>query len=402
MKPKKRGSLAGYVWIVSLVFFVLSLTGCSASIEGTQTDVSQTGILETEEPNHVLALPANQNQIDHLNEIYGNRTAYHGDMHDHADTGPRSDGRTTLPEWKTKLAELEMDFQAILDHRQVKHMYLPEWDDTLFIGGTEAATGSTHYNLIVPEVKVLETILQKYPQYAFTGGKNGVAMEDGTFDYNSIGKDTMYEIIADLKAAGGMFVLAHPMQTGAIKAGPDSYFYGDYTGVEVFYKDSANEESKENYDLWTALLAKGRRVWATAGCDLHNLPDAKALTTVYAEEKTAKSILSHAAAGDFVCGFAGIRMCMGETKMGSSTDFDGKTLILSVGDYYKSVKRDDRTYRIDIISDQGVVASLYTEDSETHYFAFNADENAKFYRVEVHDEKRKNSLIAIGQPIWND
>ena len=248
----------------------------------------------------------------------------------------------------------------------------------------------------------LETILLRYPQYEFTGGKNGIAMEDGTFQYPGIGKETMQKIIADLKEMGGMFVLAHPMQTGGIKAGSEAYFYADYTGIEVFYQNYTNEHSKKNYKLWTDLLAKGKRVWATAGCDRHNAPDALALTTVYAEEKTAKSILSHAASGDFVCGFAGIRMCVGDAKMGSSTDFNGKTLILSVGDYYKNFHRDDRSYRVDIISDQGVVASLYTKDASTHYFAFNADENAKFYRVEVHDEKRKESLIAIGQPIWND
>ena len=50
-----------------------------------------------------------------------------------------------------------IDFAAILDHRQVRHMYQPVWQDGLFIPGTEPAAviddwkaqvNQLHYNML--------------------------------------------------------------------------------------------------------------------------------------------------------------------------------------------------------------------------------------------------------------
>ena len=78
---------------------------------------------------------ASQNEINQINGIYNGRRAYQGDMHNHGATGGTSDGKCTLEQWKIDLERLGMDFVAILDHKQVRHMYLPEWDDSIFIGG---------------------------------------------------------------------------------------------------------------------------------------------------------------------------------------------------------------------------------------------------------------------------
>ncbi len=382
----------------ALLLLLLSLSGCSllpssVTEEGTLQETVES--FEREVMGEALATEADKADLE---KLYGSRIAFHGDMHDHSSVG---DGHEDLTTWKTNLEALNMDFQAILDHRQVKHMYLPEWDDTLFIGGTEAAAGHLHYNMIVPDVKVLEEILQTFPSYEFTGGKEGVAMEDGRFDYPSLGREKIQQIISILREKGGMFVHAHPKQS--YHSAPSNYWYADYTGLEVFYKDYSSKDSKENYELWCSLLSLGKRVWATAGCDRHRVPDAKALTTIYAESTLDDHLLSHASQGDFTCGFVGIRMAIGETKMGSSTDFNGKRLVLSVGDFYESFAREGRAYRVDIIDDKGVVASLKMSDFSTHYYALNASEEAAFYRVEVHDDMRKGAtLIAIGQPIWND
>ena len=54
-----------------------------------------------------------------------------------------------------------MEYAAILDHRQTHHMYLEEWDPTLFISGSEAMThvrgrpeycNKYHYNMIFPSL----------------------------------------------------------------------------------------------------------------------------------------------------------------------------------------------------------------------------------------------------------
>jgi hypothetical protein len=90
----------------------------------------------------ILATGADLTRLD---AVYAGRKPYYGDLHDHAATGGRSDGHCTLDEWKTGMAELKMDFATIVDHKQVRHMYLDQWDPTMFIGGTEAATWIEDY-----------------------------------------------------------------------------------------------------------------------------------------------------------------------------------------------------------------------------------------------------------------
>ena len=77
-----------------------------------------------------------EQEITRLENLYRGCRAYHGELHDHSASGGTSDGKCTLAEWTEEMAKLHMDFAAILDHRQVRHMYLPEWKDGLFIGGS--------------------------------------------------------------------------------------------------------------------------------------------------------------------------------------------------------------------------------------------------------------------------
>ena len=81
-----------------------------------------------------------EKDIKLLESLYAGRTAYYGELHDHSASGGTSDGKLPLADWKTALQELGMDFATILDHKQVSHMYLPEWDNTVFVGGTEPGT----------------------------------------------------------------------------------------------------------------------------------------------------------------------------------------------------------------------------------------------------------------------
>ena len=91
-----------------------------------------------------------------LEKLYEGRKVYHGELHDHSASGGTSDGSCPLSEWPAKMKSLGMDFAAILDHRQVRHMYLPAWEDGLFIPGTEPGTAiedgkaennGMHYNI---------------------------------------------------------------------------------------------------------------------------------------------------------------------------------------------------------------------------------------------------------------
>ena len=335
-----------------------------------------------------------------LRRLYRGRKAFHGELHDHSASGGTSDGHCPLAEWPEKLRALKMDFAAILDHRQVRHMYQPEWEDGLFIPGTEPGTcitdskardGHMHYNILLPDRDSLADLLAEFPEYEFTGGL------EGHFKYPGFTTARFGELIDAVKARGGFFVHPHPKQT--MKSDdPLDYWFRDGTGIEVFYVGMDTEQTRANYALWTDLLRAGKRVFATAGCDLHDVPHDTALTTIYAEAHSAKSYLPRLAAGDFTCGAVGVRMCVGKTATGGTCDFKGKRLVVRVGDFHGSVRIAGHEYRADILNEKGVVMSGPVSLGKATWFALNAA-GARFWRAEVFDVTR-DLRIAIGNPIW--
>lgn len=347
-------------------------------------------------------MPTTEQDILHLAHLYAGRRPFFGELHDHADTGGTSDGKRPLSHWKGAMEALKMDFAAILDHRQVRHMYLPEWEDGLFICGTEPGTviddspaekKSVHYNMIFDSPAALEDLLSAFPEYEFTGGP------EGHFKYPHFTTERFGELIDAVKARGGFFVHPHPKQL-MVSEDPLAYWFRDETGIEVFYGDLANRHTANNYALWTDLLAAGKRVWACAGGDGHKCCSDGALTTIYAEEYTNAAYMPHLRVGDFVCGPVGIRMCVGDTLMGGRTSLTGGRLVLSVSDFHSSVKFADHEYRVDILTDRGVVHSRPVSCVEPNYIAIDT-KYAAFYRAEVFDVTR-GLRIAIGNPIWNE
>ena len=366
---------------------------------------------------------ATEKEVKLLNELYEGRNPYQGEMHDHGATGGTSDGKRTLEHWKGAMEALNMDFAAILDHRQVRHMYLPEWEDGKFICGTEPGTRildskaevkGIHYNMIVPNPKALEDLLSEFPEYEFEGGS------EGHFKYPGFTHARIQELIASLKAKGGFFVHPHP---ASVMVSDDSldYWIEDETGFEVIYYSIDNEFTHKNYKLWTDIIGAGKRIWAIAGGDGHACCWDGALTTIYAKELSSAGLLEYLRKGDFTCGPVGIRMCIGNQTMGGMCEFKGDKLIVSVGNFHKSVLFPEHSYRMDVIDDKGVVCSTAVAIDKIYHpvvfankiqqgvdsleaneltFAFDVNPDAKFYRVEIFDET-KNWRIAIGNPIWN-
>lgn len=305
--------------------------------------------------------------------------------------------------WRGAMDALKMDFAAILDHKQVRHMYLVDWEDGVFIGGTEPGTvitdsgatdKSSHYNMIFENAIPLMDLLNAFPEYNFTGGP------EGHFDYPEFTREEFGKIIDAVKERGGFFVIPHPKQRMKSDA-PLDYWFRDGVGLEVIYEALDDERTDANYKLWTDLLALDKRIFATAGCDHHACCQDTALTTIYAEDRKNKFYISHLREGDFVAGPVGIRMCVGDTKMGGSCSFDGEKLILGIGDFHRSVKNPEHKYRVDLLDDKGVVTSKKISCEEDCYITIATDAKAKFYRAEVFDITRK-LRIAIGNPIWND
>ena len=336
-----------------------------------------------------------------LLSLYKNCRVFHGELHDHSNSGGTSDGHCTLEEWREQMPKLKMDFAAILDHRQVRHMYLPEWEDGLFIPGTEpgtaisdskAADAHMHYNILLPDRDLLEGLLMEFPEYQFTGGV------EGHFIYPEFTRERFGMLLDAVKARGGFFVHPHPKQV-MISDDPLAYWFRDETGIEVFYMGMDSQHTRENYPLWVSLLAAGRRVWACAGWDKHAKPGVGSLTTLYAEEYASKSFLSHLRIGDFTCGAVGVRMCVGKTKTGGQCAFKGQKLTVCISDFHESVKHTDHEYGVDILTDAGVI---YSEplSCETENFITIDLPGCAFVRAEVFDATA-NLRIAVGNPIWN-
>lgn len=339
---------------------------------------------------------------EHLLQLYANRKAFHGEMHDHANSGGTSDGKCTLEQWREQMQQLHMDFAAILDHRQVRHMYLPAWEDGLFIPGTEPGTvipdsqasrQDMHYLILLPHRDELEKLLQEFPEYQFTGGT------EGHFIYPDFTRERFGQLIDAVKARGGFFVHPHPRQY-LQSDDPCQYWFRDETGIEVFYWELDSEFTKANYDLWTQLLAAGKRVWACAGGDQHCDPHDYCLTTIYAEERTSPAFLTHLRKGDFTCGAVGVRMCMGDTLTGGQCAFEGQTLTVCVSDFHPSVQHPSHEYRLDVMDDEGTVLTQPIPCEGQHFVTLPARTDAKFYRAEVFDATL-NLRIAVGNPIWN-
>jgi len=346
-------------------------------------------------------MKATANDIKKINDLYAGRRAYFGDLHNHAETGGTSDGHCTLTEWREGMKALGMDFAAILDHRQVRHMYLPEWEDGVFIGGSEpganisdskAEVNHMHYNMIFAEPGPFEELLHEFSEFGFTGGM------EGHFGYPDFTVARMRELIARIKEKGGFYVFPHPTQITK-SDDPLDYWFADETGFEVFYYTMTHPETEANYKLWCTLLDMGKRLWACSGEDAHMAPSTNALTVIYAEEQKNASYLSHLRCGDFICGSVGIRMCIGDILMGGKGSFDGNRLVVSVKDFHNSVVKEGHKYSMVLLNDKGIVAKEEIFTDRENVFAIDT-EDCRFYRAEVIDET-ENLRIAIGNPIWN-
>lgn len=369
----------------------LSLCACAGEDTETTTEPEQVGV-------------ATEADIAQLESLYAGRTAYYGDYHDHANTGGTSDGKVSLDLWKISMAAKQIDFAAIVDHKQLLHMNLPEWDNSMFIGGSEAGTkivdlsvgeASMHYNMIFATPEAFEGFLVEHRVLYSYDGEH--------FKYPQFTVAEMRTIAQSVLDHGGFFTHVHPKGDSYIQSDdPLDYYYGEGTGLEVLTGVYGNMSDRRNtaiYNTWVALLNMGKRIYATAGSDSHNLSATHSLTTIYSEEKDAQKHVDRFRRGDFNVGPVGIRMCIGDTVQGGECDFTGKRLVVSAGDFHDQEFYPSHTYRIDIYNESGLVFSREFSGKETAYAAIDI-EPCMYYRAEVYDVT-SHFIAAIGNPIWS-
>ena len=391
-----------------LVLSTVAMCACSAAPAETTPATTEPAIDYTASAEEAAA----------LEKLYEGRVAYHGDIHCHTQSGEKSDGKLPLGMWAGAMEAKKVDFIAVADHRQTTHYDHEAWDDTIFIGASEGGMRITssdpdvepqyyHTNYIFPNQEDMEAFLQAYPLYFNWNPYNGHYQDWGCG--NIFPRETAVEMIQYIQDHGGFFVHLHPTYP-AERCGPTSgllmdFYLADGAGFEVFFGFHGPSENYEgtanNYAIWKQLLAAGKKIYATAGSDTHGNPYTEALSTMYVTEKSAQNYVDCLRAGDFAPSPMGIRMTIGDTRMGGTTAFEGQKVTFSVGDFHNYVTDKRTNFRAVLVSDQGAVSTHTFTADETVYFSMDTQADAKYYYVEIYDAD-EDLLIGIGNPIWNE
>lgn len=338
-----------------------------------------------------------------LNTLYADTTAYHGDAHAHTDSGGTSDGETPLKEFVQQLKALNLDFAAIVDHRQMRHFFLPEWDETMLICGTEPSSrllgkpcfdlSSIHYCMLFGDKDGLKKVLDAFPEFQYTGGI------DGSFSYPRFTPERFRELGEYIYSIGGLLSHAHPKQ-GMLSSNPEDYYFGDLVALETVHGDVAGYDSRMNRDLWVSLLALGKRVRTYGSTDTHAAASNVGQTTLYAKHRHSRDFFEAIRLGNCTAGAVGIQTAIGGAPMGGICPYKpGLTLEVRVADFHKSWK-EDAVYRLHIYTDKGLAYAAEFVGTTPLQLALPVEKRA-FYRVEITNET-DGHLAALGNPIWLD
>jgi len=347
---------------------------------------------------------ATEEALRQLNAMYSGRQALHGDMHAHSNSGGTSDGKTPLAEFIKQLKTFGLDFAAIVDHHQIRHCLLPEWDDML-ICGTEPSNAlndpnrpmrarKMDYCMLFQHPSDYFRVMEAFPEFKFTGGP------DGHNGYPSHTPERMAELSRFIYSLGGLMVHAHPKQLMA-SDDPLDYYFGDYMPLETIVGHANSFDTVQNRNLWESLLKLGKRVHTHGMSDTHVEAKNCALTTVYAREKKGAAVLREVREGDCAAGSIGVKMAINGARMGSSLPYrEGLTLAVKLDDYYKPTMLDDTVYCLKVYTDQGLAYASEFDGKQPQQLVIPV-QNRKYYRVEVTNES-DGHFVSISNPIWLD
>ena len=368
------------------------------SIPARRTEIEPLPWLDTEDPHE--AVEADFAKLDNL---YEGRMPLHGDFHTHTNSGGTSDGKTPLAEFVQQLKALNMDFAAVVDHRQMRHFFLPEWDEQMLIPGTEPGTQiqgtsarycSMDYTMIFPDNTGLAKVFDAFPEFQYTGGTDGFC-KNPKFD-----KQKLMELGEYIWSIGGLLSHAHPKQLMA-SDDPLDYYLGENTAIETIHADVSAFGSKQNRDLWETLLKLGKRVTTHGSSDTHSEAKTCAQTTVYAKRRYGTDIFNLVRAGDCTAGAWGIQMTIDGCAMGSSLPYrEGQTLLVRAGEHHEAGWQPDTVYCLKVYTDLGLAYAIEFDGNAGIELALPV-KNRKYYRVEITNES-DGLLVALGNPIWLD
>ena len=352
-------------------------------------------------------LGSNEIDLSDLDKLYSGRQIYRGDLHMHTKCGGTSDGAQPMSEWPAKMDELGVDFVVIVDHKQMRGFFLPEWDEERFVMGTEPSgiiaelnaprngMVELHYNMLFPHKYGLAMTLANFPEFQFKGDEL-----TGSFKYFKASRERYFELFDYVKSIGGMIVHAHP-KTMLVSSDPLDYYFGEHSFIETIYDDVYTAATRNNYQLWQDILALGKHVYASGGSDSHSSTKNTALSAFYTDRRHSEAFFEKMRAGDFNVGSMGIKMCIGEHPMGSEIAYeDGMVLSIRISDYFEFDKKDSTVYALRVFTDEGLAFESDFDGSEAQSLQIKV-KNRKFYRADIYD-KTHECVVGISNPIWLD
>ncbi len=355
---------------------------------------------ELEDP-HSTVKDANFTQLEAL---YAGRKPYHGDFHTHTNSGGSSDGNTPLSEFIEQIKAHGLDFAAIVDHKQMRHFFLPEWDEKYCICGTEPGLsisdrpgigGKLHYTMIFPDKTGLAKVFEAFPEFEFTGTK-----EEGRYIYHKFNSKRFCELGEYIWSIGGLMSHAHPRQV-MVSDDPMDYYFGDHVALETVHENVNSFSTKQNRDLWISLLKMGKRVRTHGSSDTHREAKNCAITTVYAPKHHSTDIFNTIRSGDCTAGAVGIQMSIDDCVMGGHLPYrDGQQLLIKVGHFYPALKKADTVYCLKVYTDRGLAYASEFNGEMPQELALPVQKRS-YYRVEITNES-DNLIVALSNPIWLD
>ncbi len=342
-----------------------------------------------------------------LDALYEGTKAYYGDQHVHTACGGTSDGKYPMKDWIKTMDEKKIDFVIIVDHRQMRGFFLPEWNEERFIMGTEPGTkmlglnavrlgmNDIHYNMLFPHKYGLAMVLANFPEFEFRGDEL-----TGSFNYPSFTKERFAELTKYVQSIGGMMVHPHP-RTMLVSDDPMDYYIGEHTYLETIYGAPGTAATPRNYDLWAEMLAQGKKVYVSSGSDTHGGVSNAALSTFYTKRRHSSEFFEQMRRGDYTAGEVGLKMCIDGHPMGSELEYkDGMKLTLRMDDFFEYALKDGTVYELRIVTDKGVAYASRCNGKLPQAVSIEVQKRM-FYRAEVYDVSN-GVWIAHGNPIWLD
>lgn len=206
---------------------------------------------------------------------------YKGDFHTHT---TESDGKMTPFNGMAQARKMNLDFFVATDHNILPTKWLE--DEIMVIPGVEITSSKGHFNALG---------LTKWVDWRPSFADGGMETEEG-----------MNRIIRDVKAAGAIVSMNHPM----LKPWEWQYrttLLSDLDVIEIWndptYKDNP-EATEQALILWNTLWNDGYQIYGIGGSDSHLLPTESyeeggppsvigdPATFVYCEGLTARSLLN--------------------------------------------------------------------------------------------------------------